>query len=292
MGKWYYFPKKGFVINVRKCKSHKGGMNMEMQTEVRLLPLEDITVNPDQPRKIFHEEELEELTESIRNFGVLQPIIVRQEERGTYTIIAGERRYRAATMAGLKNIPALVKDFDEGDLSLVALVENIQRENLNFLEEARAYKKLMKDFSLTQGEIASKVGKKQSTISNKIRILTLPEDIQESLLSHQLSERHARALLRLEDEGERRKIVERIIKNHLNVKQTEKLIEDYIRSKAEQKKKRNRINYISYKIYVNTIRNAFGQIKEMEKNASMEQYDKGDYLEVVITIPKKDGCFT
>ena len=265
---------------------------MEMQTEVRLLPLEDITVNPDQPRKIFHEEELEELTESIRNFGVLQPIIVRQEERGTYTIIAGERRYRAATMAGLKNIPALVKDFDEGDLSLVALVENIQRENLNFLEEARAYKKLMKDFSLTQGEIASKVGKKQSTISNKIRILTLPEDIQESLLSHQLSERHARALLRLEDEGERRKIVERIIKNHLNVKQTEKLIEDYIRSKAEQKKKRNRINYISYKIYVNTIRNAFGQIKEMEKNASMEQYDKGDYLEVVITIPKKDGCFT
>ena len=150
----------------------------------------------------------------------------------------------------------------------------------------------MDDFKLTQAEIAQKVGKQQSTISNKIRLLTLPEDILELLTVHGLTERHARALLRIEEENNRRKIIDRIVKNNLNVKQTEKLIEEFLEGQAEQKRKKQKVNYISYKIYVNTIRKAFSQIKEIENDAVFSQEDKGEYLEVKITIPKKDRCFT
>ena len=150
----------------------------------------------------------------------------------------------------------------------------------------------MDDFGLTQVEIAEKMNKKQSTISNKIRILSLPEDIQEKISENNLTERHARALLRLSDEEERRKVILRVIANKLNVKQTEKLVEEIITKNTEKARKINKINYISYKIYVNTLRKAFEQIKEMEKNARFVQEDKGDFLEVKIILPKKDRCFT
>ena len=181
---------------------------------------------------------------------------------------------------------------EEEEAALVALVENVQRENLGYLEEARAYKKLMDDFGLTQSEIAQKVGKQQSTISNKIRILSLPDDIQEVLTEHMLTERHARALLRVQGEDDRRNVIARVIKNNLNVKQTEKLVEDLLSGQEELRRKKNKVNYISYKIYVNTIRKAFSQIKEMEENAIFTQEDKGDVLELKITIPKKERCFT
>ena len=172
------------------------------------------------------------------------------------------------------------------------MVENVQREDLNFLEEARAYKKLMDDFNLTQGEIAEKVNKRQSTISNKIRVLSLPENIQEQLVDNRLTERHARALLKLKDDEDRKQVMERIVANGLNVKQTEKLIEDVLAKKEEALRKRRKVNYISYKIYLNTIRKAFNQIKEMENNVKMSQEDKGDFLEVKILLPKNDRCFT
>ena len=178
------------------------------------------------------------------------------------------------------------------EAALIALVENVQREDLNFLEEARAYKKLMEDFELTQGEIAEKVNKRQSTISNKIRVLSLPEKIQEQLISNRLTERHARALLKLKDEVDRDQVMDRVIANGLNVKQTEKLIEDVLQKKEEALRKRRKVNYISYKIYLNTIRKAFRQIKEMEENAKISQEDKGDFLEVKIILPKNDRCFT
>lgn len=271
----------------RKHRSHE-----KKCPQVTLLPIEKIIANPEQPRKVFKKEELEELSNSIKDYGVLQPILVRRMEQGIYSIIAGERRYRASCQAGLTEIPAIIQNLEEEQAALIALVENVQREDLNYIEEAKAYKKLMDDFKLTQAEIAQKVGKQQSTISNKIRLLTLPEDILELLTVHGLTERHARALLRIEEENNRRKIIDRIVKNNLNVKQTEKLIEEFLEGQAEQKRKKQKVNYISYKIYVNTIRKAFSQIKEIENDAVFSQEDKGEYLEVKITIPKKDRCFT
>ncbi|MGN0714353.1 MAG: ParB/RepB/Spo0J family partition protein [Anaerovoracaceae bacterium] len=263
-----------------------------LKQEVVEIPLQQIFLNPQQPRKIFREEELTQLAASIRDYGVLQPILVKPGAEGSFMVIAGERRYRASCQAGLFTIPAIVRTMEEEEAALVALVENVQRENLGYLEEARAYKKLMEDFGLTQSEIAQKVGKQQSTISNKIRILSLPDDIQEVLTENRLTERHARALLRVQGENDRRKVIARVIKNNLNVKQTEKLVEDLLSGQEEQRRKKNKMNYISYKIYVNTIRKAFSQIKEMEENAIMTQEDKGDVLELKIVIPKKDRCFT
>ncbi|MCI8609977.1 MAG: nucleoid occlusion protein [Firmicutes bacterium] len=264
-------------------------VEQEEDIKVSQIPMEDIFANPEQPRKIFSDEELRELSDSIKDYGVLQPILVKPKGDGTYFLIAGERRYRASKLAGLKKIPAIVREMEEEEAALVALVENVQRENLNYIEEAKAYRKLMEDFNLTQGDIAKKVGKQQSTISNKIRILSLPEEIQMSLTENKLTERHARALLKLSDESDRRQVIDRIVKNSLNVKQTEKLIDDLLRSQEEQRSKKRKVNYISYKIYVNTLRKAFMQIKEMENNVNFSQEDKGDFLEVKITIPKKVG---
>lgn len=256
------------------------------------IPISMITANPDQPRKVFRDEELSELRDSIAEYGVLQPLIVKKAEGRKFFLIAGERRLRAATLAGLKTVPAVVRTFDEREVALVALVENVQRENLNFLEEARAYKKLMDDFGLTQGEIAKRVSKQQSTISNKIRILGLPEDIQEAILENNLTERHARALLKLEGQDERKRVISRVSANNLNVKQTEKLIEDIIAGKEKAERQKRKINYISYKIYLNTMRKAFNQIKDVEKGAKFIENDQGDFLEVKIIIPKNDRCFT
>ena len=251
-----------------------------------------ICANPEQPRKYFSEEELNDLKESILEYGVLQPIIVKRDKAGKYFLIAGERRLRAAKLAGLTKIPALIKDFDDRDSALIAVVENVQREDLSFIEEAYAYKKLIDDFGLTQGELATKIGKKQSTISNKLRILTLPKDIQEQIIDAKLTERHARALLKVEDDTLRSKILRRVIENHLNVKQTERLIEDLLHKDKMEKRKKNKINYISYKIYRNTIHKAFSQIHEMESGAKFFEDDKGEYVELKIVIPKNKGCFT
>ena len=286
----------------KKKRGILGFMGMQQEIEPRQeerpvleqiisVPISEILANPQQPRKVFYDEAIEELSGSIKEYGVLQPIILKYNGSG-YTIIAGERRFRAAQMAGLSKIPAVVKSMEDQEAALISLVENVQREDLNFLEEARAYKKLMEDFGLTQVEIAEKVNKKQSTISNKIRILSLPEDIQDKLVENRLTERHARALLKLRDEEDRIKVTDRVVSHNLNVKQTERLIEDVLNKKEEALRKRNKINYISYKIYLNTIRKAFGQIKEMEKNAKMSQEDKGDFLEVKILLPKSDRCFT
>jgi len=251
-----------------------------------------IYANPEQPRKNFSEDELNDLKESIMEYGVLQPIIVKKDKNGRFFLIAGERRLRAAKLAGLQKIPAMIKDFDDKDAAVIAIVENVQREDLSYIEEARAYKKLIDDYGLTQGELAAKIGKRQSTISNKLRILNLPDDIQEKLVEARLTERHARALLKVEDPGARSKILDRVIQNHLNVKQTEKLIDDFLSKEILEKKRKNKINYISYKIYRNTIHKAFSQVHEMEEGAKFYEDDKGEYVELKIVIPKNKRCFT
>ena len=268
------------------------GFNIENgSVEVLYVPMDRIVANSEQPRTFFEDEAIEELSGSIKEYGVLQPILLRDDGKH-YTIIAGERRWRAAMRAGLSKIPAIIKNMENKEAALVALVENVQREDLNFIEEAKGYKKLMDEFGLTQTEIAQKMNKKQSTISNKIRLLNLPQDIQESIVINKLTERHARALLKLEDQDERKQVIGRIVQNGLNVKQTEKLIEEIQQKKEVLLRKKKTINYISYKIYLNTLKKAFNQIKEMEKNAIFVQEDKGEFLEVRIVLPKKDRCFT
>lgn len=251
------------------------------------IPVDIIEVNPDQPRRNFSEEELLELAESIREYGVIQPVIVRENEMGTYTLIAGERRLRASILSGLTKIPAIIRNSDSQDSAILALVENVQRENLGYMEEALAYNKLIEEYGMTQSELALRVGKKQSTISNKIRLLALPEDIQDALVSNKLTERHARALLKLVDDELRRYVIERVVSHGLNVRQTEKLIEDILFKQQEEQRKKNKISYISYKLYLNTIRKTFNEIFQVENGAKYTQEDMGDYFEVKITIPKQ-----
>ena len=266
------------------------GITMFLKKSDQLdIPIELISANPDQPRKTFMDRELLELSDSIKEFGVIQPIIVKRDNKGLYILIAGERRLKAAVLAGLKKIPAIVRDVDDRDTALLALVENVQREDLNYIEEATAYKRLMEEHGLTQTEIAKRVGKQQSTISNKIRILSLPTDIQHVLAENQLTERHARALLKVGDEAVRKQILARIIEHNLNVKQTEKLIEDVLRKQEEEKRKGEKLRFINYRIYLNTLKKAFSTISEIEKNAKFYQEDKGDFLEVRILIPKKEN---
>ena len=148
------------------------------------IPINLIKANKQQPRQIFREEQLIELRDSIKEFGVLQPLILKRRAEGDYLLIAGERRLRAAAMAGLDRVPAIIKEASEEEVSLIALVENIQRENLGYIEEARAYKSIMEKYGINQLELSEKLGKNQSTISNKIRILSLPEDIQEILVEN------------------------------------------------------------------------------------------------------------
>ena len=175
------------------------------------VPVELIKANSEQPRKNFAEEQLIELRDSIKEFGVLQPLILKREVNGDYLLIAGERRLRAAMMAGLDRVPAVIKDASDEEVSLIALVENIQRENLGYIEEAKAYRNIMEKYGMSQLALSEKLGKNQSTISNKIRLLSLPKDIQDILVENKLTERHARALLKIEDDQMRRVVIGKVL---------------------------------------------------------------------------------
>lgn len=255
---------------------------------IQEIAIEKILPNPGQPRKVFNYEELKELSDSIKEIGVMQPIIARKNKDDTCILIAGERRLRAAKLAGLSKIPVIIKEIDNENMVLWALVENIQRENLNYIEEALAYKKLMKEYQLTQTEISKKVGKKQSTISNKLRILNLSEDVRNKLIKNHLTERHARALLKIENESERKDILDYIIDNKLNVQNTEKLIKNNKNLQNSPKRQPSIKKCIHYNIYLNTIKKAFKAIQEAEKNAEYAQEDKGEYVEIKIKIPKQE----
>lgn len=195
-----------------------------------------VKANPYQPRREFNQESILELSESIRSCGIIQPILVEESLDGGYIIIAGERRYRASKVAGLTTIPVIVKSLSEEDKLEIALVENIQREDLTPIEEAKAYKKLMDSLNLNQEEVAKKVGKKRSTISNSIRLLKLPEDLQQSVNIGDLSAGHARALLSVESENIQRSLFNKIKGDKLSVRATEKMINDLSKPVKEKNK--------------------------------------------------------
>ena len=259
-------------------------MFMRKTTEI---PIDMIKANDQQPRENFGEEQLMELRDSIKEFGILQPLIIKKQDDGRYMLIEGERRLRAASMAGLNKVPAIIKDATEEEAGMIALVENIQRENLGYIEEAKAYRTLMEKYGISQMELSEKLGKNQSTISNKIRLLSLPEDIQEILVDNKLTERHARALLKVEDDNSRMGILEKVLKHGLNVKQTEKLLDDYFKQRELKERERNKIRHISYKLYINTLKRAFNDMELEKKGATFSQEDLGNDLRVTIVIPKE-----
>ena len=199
---------------------------MDNNSEVVYLHLDDIIPNRFQPREVFDEQALKELAVSIKEHGVIQPIIVRKVDN-KYEIIAGERRYKASTMAGLNKIPAIIKNLDDKESSKVALIENLQRRDLTPIEEARTYQKILElEDEMTQEELAATMGKTQSSVSNKLRLLALPDEIQDALLNEKISERHARCLLNLEDANEQVKMLDRIIAEKLTVRELDRIIKE------------------------------------------------------------------
>jgi ParB family chromosome partitioning protein len=252
------------------------------------IPINSVSPNPYQPRKEFANHTLEELSTSIKAYGVIQPINVRRSGKEGYELISGERRLRASKLAGMEYIPAIVIEVVEQDSAVLALIENLQREDLNFLEEAEGYYNLINDHGMTQEELAKKVGKKQSTIANKLRLLKLSDDIKKFILENGLTERHARALLKLPDDAIQQKVLKVVIKKSYNVKKTEELIEKMINDAApkddkQEKKIRGKFNY---NIYVNTVKNTFKEILKTGCNVEYGQADKGDYVEIILKIPK------
>lgn len=208
--------------------------------EVMQLPVNNIEPNRYQPRSIFSDEKINELAQTIHTHGMIQPIIVRQLEGETdkYEIIAGERRWRAVQSLEWENISAIIRNMTEAETASVALIENLQREELTVIEEATAYDQLLQLHDLTQEALAQRLGKNQSTIANKLRLLKLSEEVQQAILNKEITERHARALIKVSEPEEQVKVLKAILEHDLNVKQTEERIAKMQKPDASQKKKR------------------------------------------------------
>ena len=272
-------------LNVETLKTD----NLQKATDVQVLhvPLSKIVPNPYQPRKEFESEALSELADSIRQYGVLQPLLVAPGKDDTYILIAGERRLRASTMAGLGTVPVIVSEYTSQQIAEIALIENLQRKDLHYLEEAEGYEKLVNTFHLTQESMAIRVGKKQSTIANKLRLLRLPVSVRNKLHDSKLTERHARVLLKLENEETQKAVLQKVLKGNLNVRQTEALVEKTLKENGKLDKKKPRIVIVNdVRIYLNSIREIMETVKTSGIPASMEQDMDGD--DVVLTLRIKN----
>ena len=213
--------------------------------EVTMVKLNELRSNPYQPRKVFDEQALEELARSIKEHGVIQPIIVKKSIKG-YEIIAGERRAKASQLAGLEEIPAIIRDFNDTQMMEIALLENLQRENLSAIEEANAYKKLQETLSLTQEDLAKRLGKSRSHITNMLGLLTLPQDIQEEVNNKNISMGHARVLSKLDDIAQQEKLAKRVIEDGISVRKLEELSQEkeIIKTNPQRNKTPNEYSYL------------------------------------------------
>ena len=209
----------------------------EKSIEGILMDINKVEPNREQPRKNFDEDALLELSESIKQFGVLQPLLV-QDKNGYYEIIAGERRWRAAKMAGLKEVPVIIKDLTEQEIVEISLIENIQRENLNPIEEAIAYKRLLTEFNLKQDEVAERVSKSRTAVTNSMRLLKLNEKVQQMVIDDMITTGHARALLGIENQEKQFQVAQKIFDEKLSVRETEKLVKKIQQEKEESKPKK------------------------------------------------------
>ena len=255
--------------------------------QIQFIPHDLIKPNPQQPRVRFDYNELEGLACSIRANGLLQPINVRVLENGEFELISGERRLRAARMIGMTKIPCIVMNASDQQSALFAIIENVQRENLDFFEEAVAIERLMTEYGLSQDEIAEKLGKAPSTLSNKLRLLRLPEEIRDKISYAGLSERHARALLTLPDNNTRKRVLDIVIERHLTVAETERLIQDVHRRRKGPRKPQTKA-YKDMRIFLNTLNHAVDIIRKAGIEADTAKSETDEYFEYVIRISKPE----
>lgn len=258
-----------------------------MHNQVIYVQVDEIRANTYQPRKYFDEDALNELAQSIKQYGVIQPITVRKVAN-MFEIVAGERRWRASKLAGLKKIPCAIVDITNTESAEIALLENLQREDLNFIEEAEAYFNLINDHNFTQEKLAEKMGKKQSTIANKLRLLKLSDEVRRTCLEAELTERHTRALLSLPTEELQKEVISEVVKEGLNVKKTEELINKILLKIAGEdlnvkEDKKKILGSFPTKVYVNSIKQIFDKFKIP---ASYKSKDCGDYVQITVNIPK------
>lgn len=265
-------------------------MNFTLKNDKQIsdIPIIKIRPNKAQPRKQFDEDELLSLSQSISENGILQPLAVRRITQSEFELIAGERRLRAAALAGHKTVPCIVLRCTDKESAVYALLENLQRSDLGIFEEARGISRLIHRYGLTQSEAADRLGKKQSTIANKLRLLRLSQEEQEWIVNAGLSERHARALLRISDEDTRREVMSRIISDNLNVEQAEQLISMYTTQKKKLRHSPNKIKPVvkDVRIFVNTINKAVNTMKLAGIEAGVSRCDNEEYIEYKIKIPR------
>lgn len=260
---------------------------LKKSNEVVLIPARMIQPNPHQPRKSFNWDDLEGLAESIHHNGLLQPITVRHSDNGKYELISGERRLRACKMAGLSAIPSIIIDINDEKSALLAVIENLQRENLHFFEEAMAIERLIKGFGLSQEEVSRKLGKSQSALSNKLRILRLPDEIRYNITLYGLSERHARALLRLPTTALMEKVLDEIAEQGLTVSATEQLICDILtKSQEKQPKGKKVMVFKDIRIFINTLNHAVTTMRKSGINAKSSKNETEEYIEYTVKIKK------
>ena len=248
------------------------------------IKLVDIVPNKEQPRKRFNESALSELADSISQHGVIQPLLVRPLSGGTYQLVAGERRWRASRMAGLKEVPVVIKDLSDEEASVIAMIENLQREDLNAIEEADGIKYLMTKYGLTQEEVSERVGKSRSAVANSLRLLKLPESVSEYVRDGIISAGHAKALLPLEDEEKMISLCNIIIKDNLSVREIEKIVKSMLTEKKQKKKKSKDKFFDEVELSLNETLKRSIKINPTSKNKgtiTIEFFDKEDLLNFI-----------
>lgn len=260
------------------------------QEKVDQVKIDLIKPNKYQPRTIFSEEKIEELARTIHTHGVIQPIVIRNSGDG-YEIIAGERRFRAMKKLGWEEVPAIIRNLDDKETASIALIENLQREELTAIEEAYAYEKLLELHGLTQEALAQRLGKGQSTVANKLRLLKLPDEIKNGILTKEISERHARALISVKDPELQQKLFQEAIEEQLNVKQLEDRIQQALNPVEEEKEKKRVVKRKSVskdvRIALNTIRQSLALVTKSGIDVKTEEEDTEDFYTITVKIPKK-----
>lgn len=254
--------------------------------EIYNIPQAMIVPNPNQPRKRFDYDELENLAQSIRENGILQPITVRKREDKKYELVSGERRLRAARLVGMVKIPSIVINIDDKNSAMFSIIENLQRQSLDFFEEAEAIEKLVGKYAMSREEVAQKLGLAPSTVSNKLRILRLPEEMRFELARAGLTESHARALLMLEDDNQRARALSIIVDRHLNVAESERMINQMIN---RNNRSRNPLKGIrDVRLFINTLNHAVDTIRRAGVEADAARSETEEYIEYVVRIPKSE----
>nr|WP_245345414.1 nucleoid occlusion protein [Halobacillus andaensis] len=255
--------------------------------EVIQVPVDRVQPNRYQPRAIFNEEKISELAQTLHTHGMIQPIVVRRLNEDQFELIAGERRWRAVQTLQWETIPAIIRDMDDAQTASVALIENLQREELTVIEEATAYARLLEIHDLTQEALAQRLGKSQSTVANKLRLLKLPESVQYAVMNKDITERHARALIAVKDEEKQEKLLQEIIEKQLNVKQTEERINKMNDSTPKKRKPRLKGVNKDMRIAMNTIRQSLDMVTDTGVDLETNEEDHEDYYQFTIKIPKK-----